>query len=455
MSELENSILFDAYRRLDCPAEDILSQLDATGIDKKTLRNVLYNLYVANKIEQSWSRPAYVAVSLNGSDYANTSRYGLLHFKRDSVKASLQYLETNGLIDIYDGFKNRGTGFGRCTRIRATTKLATWFAANEKKLNVSAFPLLTSVIVKDESGRLARAPNIEKCKRLDARLRRINQSNAKHDIKIHSEHVAHEIARLVSIKPNSADESICFNFINTSTGITNKERTNKHRKYSILLEILATKSRIDDYCHMRSLNNLKRIFNYSSLTLGGRFYGSAVQRLSKQGVRRHLLIDGEPATECDFSAIHGRMLYARLGVDYRDDPYVIPGVDREGAKLLYLICINARSRMQAIGAVRERQDCGKLRSQLAPSALVGLFEKKHSSIMPFCYTEHGAGIALQYKDSQIAEEILLEFAAMGEACIPIHDSFIVKSSQRQLLIDAMRRAYMKHVGYEPIIKNEY
>ena len=69
-----------------------------------------------------------------------------------------------------------------------------------------------------------------------------------------------------------------------------------------------------------------------------------------------------------------------------------------------------------------------------------------------CYPEFkehfgsGVGLRLQRKDSDLAEAVMLEFAAMGYACLPVHDSFIVHHAMQDVLTAIMKAKFEKMYG---------
>jgi len=94
---------------------------------------------------------------------------------------------------------------------------------------------------------------------------------------------------------------------------------------------------IDPYLH--------RVFN-GSMSLGGRFYGSAHQTMKKQ-YRQRITIDGEPTVELDYSALHPNLLLWRTGGALSADPYTEiagkAGITRELVKALLLRLINSEN----------------------------------------------------------------------------------------------------------------
>ena len=58
----------------------------------------------------------------------------------------------------------------------------------------------------------------------------------------------------------------------------------------------------------------------------------------------------------------------------------------------------------------------------------------------------GVGLRLQRKDSEMAEAIMLKFASMGYACLPVHDSFIVHHGLKDDLDHIMRKTFEDKFG---------
>lgn len=60
----------------------------------------------------------------------------------------------------------------------------------------------------------------------------------------------------------------------------------------------------------------------------------------------------------------------------------------------------------------------------------------------------GAGLRLQRLDSDLAEAVMLRFADMGYACLPVHDSFIVHHDMLDVLEDTMKAVFKDMFGVE-------
>jgi hypothetical protein len=198
---------------------------------------------------------------------------------------------------------------------------------------------------------------------------------------------------------------------------------------------------------------MHRVFS-GSFAKGGRYYGSDVQRLPKE-LRQRIVIDGEPTVELDFGAMHPRMLYHLAGLEAPDDPYEIEGVHgvRAQTKLLCLISLNAAGKGQTMraftGALRDAKFA--MPEGTSPADLALLFERQHEPISRWFYT--GCGLMLQNLDAKIAERVMHAFAKQSRPIASVHDSFIVRMQDKDLLRSTMRESYKKIMGgREPIIK---
>jgi hypothetical protein len=66
----------------------------------------------------------------------------------------------------------------------------------------------------------------------------------------------------------------------------------------------------------------------------------------------------------------------------------------------------------------------------------------------------GYGNQLQFKDSCIAESVMLQFADINRMTLPIHDSFIMRQGFAGDLEEAMRRAFYDEFQSDIPIKHE-
>lgn len=226
---------------------------------------------------------------------------------------------------------------------------------------------------------------------------------------------------------------------------------------------------------------LYRVFNRGRFSFGGRFYGHAVQGI-KSWWRQFVRINGEPVSELDYGGMHIRLLYSKAGtVPPPGDVYDIGvspadaerfrltwGIElRAVLKLLLLIGINAKTKTATIAATMAElytptDDQGQSvqmpedRSKEFRAVLWKLLDmllERHPAIKDFIGTDQG--IKLQRLDSDIADMILAEFVKRGLPIIPIHDSFLVREQDRDLLWSVMEEAWRKYVPeVEPVIEDK-
>jgi uncharacterized lipoprotein YehR (DUF1307 family) len=184
---------------------------------------------------------------------------------------------------------------------------------------------------------------------------------------------------------------------------------------------------------------LVRVFNNNSFEDGGRFYRGWWQEIPKE-FRKHITIDGKQTVEIDYSAMHFRILYAEEGINIgNDDPYIVEGYEdqRKLIKIALNIILNAGTKDTAINAIyfNNKPAISKKTAKYIYKAL----EDKHPNIKK--YFGSGRGIKLQFKDSQIAEQVMLNLARSNIVCLPVHDSFIVRMSNQIELHEAMDKVF--------------
>ena len=195
----------------------------------------------------------------------------------------------------------------------------------------------------------------------------------------------------------------------------------------------------------------------------GRWYGGFWQRLPKKTVdlRRDIYIDGEPTDEIDFSGLHPTLLALEHGKLLEGDKYDLgrPVLDtlkmseqRNIVKELVLIAINAKSKSEAYAAYNG-QNKDKTLAHAELDQLLAAFIEKY----PFLQGElcSDKGIDLMYTDSQITEAVIKRFVEADKPILPIHDSYIVKQSDRNFLKLIMKDACNEVLGHTLPFESEF
>ena len=223
-----------------------------------------------------------------------------------------------------------------------------------------------------------------------------------------------------------------------------------------LQDRMSKKAEKDPFAHAHldlTRKYLRRIFNNGSLGQGGRFYDGWWQSIPSE-YRQYISLNGDYVVELDYSSIHIHLLYAQIQKTCRmEDHYVFGKLSREWrpvTKKMVNILINARSRESAVRAATDQE----LFKEGFPQDIADINEYideiyfHHDGIVTFFGT--GYGVKLQFLDSQIAEGVMLRM--LPEPCLPVHDSFIVRSGQEQKLEEVMNEEFQAATGVRAGIK---
>jgi len=373
---------------------------------KKSLSLLLLNLYSLHKV----NRKKYVGYPRNPDGFQRT-RYKKHNVGFDVFKNVVDTIGELGYLESHLGFYDKEFGRGMNSRMRANISLIELFKEHK----------LAPVMVQRE--------------------------------------IVEEVIILKSVNILEDNKKDKFVIDYEDTEQTNQMRDNLHsinallesrwvdlevsdKVYEEIAEETEKKKNRSDIDFNRKL--LKRVFNNNSFEDGGRFYHGWWQEISKE-YRKNITIDGKRTVEVDYSSIHFRILYAEQGVDIGDkDPYIIEGYeDRRGEiKLALNIILNAETKNKAIYAIFNHDDINI--DKKTAKDIYKKLEEEHPKIKQ--YFGSGRGIKLQYKDSQIAEQVMLNLARDNIVCLPVHDSFIVRLSHQIDLHEEMDKAFKDIVG---------
>lgn len=172
---------------------------------------------------------------------------------------------------------------------------------------------------------------------------------------------------------------------------------------------------------------------------GGRLYGEAFWlNLARERRRASLRIDGEPIAEVDYSAMFLRLAYQeQRRALVMDDPYDIPGVPRDAAKLAIVAMLQSPRRLKALpkGLRRDGPQGGlldeawheSLRGQSAWRVLRQRVLEVHPILSS--YEEHDAGAHFQFIESEILMAVLGRLQKAGITGLPLHDGVLVAQSR--------------------------
>lgn len=225
-------------------------------------------------------------------------------------------------------------------------------------------------------------------------------------------------------------------------------------------------------------NVYARIFSREDFNLGGRWYRSGIMSLHNRTTKARLdvTIDGDSVVEVDFSCLHFRIAAALFGIDedlIPIDLYTEPlkkllkegedwleydsVTDRSIIKLAVNILFNSKSLRSASGAIKrvleELSPSEREKSRLASSQdVVALVFECYPEYIPYFRGEvENLGLILQRRDSNIVDRVVREFISFDKPILPIHDSFLVKEEDLDLLLNSMEKGFKDELGVDFLI----
>ena len=201
---------------------------------------------------------------------------------------------------------------------------------------------------------------------------------------------------------------------------------------------------------------LRRVFTMGSFEKGGRFYGGWWQNIPSE-LRRYITIDSKRTCELDYSQLNPHMIYSLAGKDMgSDDAYT--RVFGEKHRDLVKEAFNAMMQAETVLRAKPR-DIDLHNKPFSWKELKLAILEAHKPIADMFFT--GIGNTLQFKDSQIAEQIMLHYAHNDVPVLPVHDSFIMHHAYGDTfynniseLEEQMRKAYRHVMGTEITVKGE-
>jgi len=371
---------------------------------RKHVRVLLLDLYIAANERAPGARnhfPRWIGIARGRDAYQRQiSRYSRLFLSFRHLTRVVNDLIALGYVKQAIGFHDRRTGIGRNTRIRARSKLLRLMDQHHVTREAVQTQPHEAVILRNADGNAIDYEDTEETNRWRANLDRINKRLAGLRIRLHI--TDDEFRRLNARMANDPERGAV------------------------------------DYRQ----NQLKRVFNNGSFREGGRFYGGWWQNVPKE-YRKYLDINHKGTVEVDYSGLHIRMLYALAGENPPDDPYDLPGINRDQQKEAVLVMINANSEEQAVRGLRRSFPTDSIEGILRQLA------DRHREIARYFYT--GEGVRLQFRDSCIAEKVMLRMLDIGREVLPVHDSFIMRIGVEHELVDAMAVAFEEEFPEAPAI----
>lgn len=220
------------------------------------------------------------------------------------------------------------------------------------------------------------------------------------------------------------------------------------------------------------------VFN-NDLYHGGRLYDNGYIQSQSQIIRSTITIAGEATVEKDYSGLHYALACEESGISFKGDPYDFPvegvvvdndavakwkveyGLDldynplRNLKKTALLIMFNASSVGSASQGLRDALYKDMIRDDKLRQRFVGIKScdtkmiinsvlKYRSEVESYFCT--GVGKRFQNLDSKMVLYCIEQFAKIGEVCLPVHDSLVVKESLAEFAVEVMIDAYEYVMG---------
>ncbi|MEA1830947.1 hypothetical protein U8607_02530 [Methylobacterium durans] len=348
--------------------------------------------------------------SRNRNCYTNAARYGGRHFTFRNVIGAVDHVADLGLVRLTKGFWHPD-GTGRQSTFSATPQLA---AVGDTVRRI-LFRKGESVILKDAHRDLMLYQDTRQTITMRRDLRDWTEAVQGSEVRLDAPDVAWVEDGPVSIPHSTAGGGP----ITINTGAF----------------------------------SFRRVFNNGSWNQGGRTYDHWSQLLPAAR-RAQIAIDGAPVALLDYSAAHPRMLYARAGLVLDGDPYTVPGVEREIAKVALLIVLNAISRRQGVEAMAgklagEGQPRTDAHSKAARDLLIAL-ETHHAPISAQFY--RGTGLACQRIEADILNDVAKQARRAGIVTLPVHDELITAAKHESRIRELMIACWTQRVGTDPVVK---
>ncbi len=414
---LSEDLIADGYN-LDQDIQDLLTKIyDNAGVTRKHPARHLPQLkiLVLNFLKASEYPEGLMAMPMSSGRY---SEFQHLNY-RVTRELLIETFQDMKWISIKKGYQYGKTG--RLSRVKLNKPFRDWL----KKLHIDAHdvdrqPPKLTLQYKDKNKKPIPVPEslYAEVAKLDAGTKQINENLKRTFIDLFID--GHELEEL-------------------ETRMADKAEENPFQQYKL----------------DQSQGYLKRVFNNESLEDGGRFYGGWWQSIPSE-YRKYISLNGDLTIEMDYSSIHIHLLYAELQSSCpHKDHYVFGKLTkafRPVTKTLMMILINASSEKAALAAAEKQElfNDGLPKGIETPKDYVEEIYAHHEPIKEFFGS--GYGVKLQFKDSQIAEAVMLEM--LPEPCLPVHDSFIVRKDQAQKLKRAMNEQFKLFTGIDAEIKTD-
>lgn len=411
---------------------------------KKEIRSILWNFYLCAQADYN----LYLKISKRNKTYgANpyTNPFGL---SRD-IRSVLELMAQHQWVKIHDGFCRIEGKQAKVTRIRQTVKAASYIEKLPKNIN-SEQSVRQPLILKDRINKLqiydpvmVKMDPIRKASDL---MERYNEQICQHEITVagtDDKYIRYYYKKKPDEKKKGKNAHLEVTISNKSDVRSNLVRLDKVQNSAIFY-----KSEDDTFCY-------------------GRMHGGFWQSMPSE-FRQCLLIDGQRCVELDYSSQILNMAASKHDVQLPDNAYIFdigmswltPAQIKTVVKFAILIGLGSKSKKSAFGGLR-RMLAQSSELQYGDVSLKDrdfnhLFDKilsKYPFLEAVMFKDNA--IKLFFEDSEVARSIIEVFVDRYKPILPIHDGFVVKAEDEDLLMTTMRQAWEERFGTQIQIKKEW
>ncbi|WP_430465625.1 hypothetical protein [Tabrizicola sp.] len=411
---------------------------------KRNLRSLLWHLYKA----QRKSMDTYVRISLCNSAFSgrdDRNPFGISRELRDII----HLLDTHGFIEKHIGFLSIERGVSKYTRVRTTLKLLPSLQELPKDIGeepVAAPALAFRRIVKTKMKKWS-----------DEEKRYINWTHVKKE-PVSKPYECMELDRAERIVStfNSEVANYWFSMEGHMGSVVRLTDPEKEREYVVDMNDRSMTAifHVQEKAGVEPTKDAKRRYEISYGRMHGGFWQSTPSKF-----RKRIQIDGMPTVELDYSGQVLNMAASDSKVQLVGDPYAVDlGISflddetqRDLIKSCIVIMINTDSKRSAVYAVKQKvEDEGWWTTSamnLHMGFIYGFFDRIFAH-HPFLtkYAFKGRGKRFFLRDSEVARQVIDVFLGQGKIVLPIHDGFIAKEEDADLLRQTMETAWYDNFG---------
>lgn len=280
---------------------------------------------------------------------------------------------------------------------------------------------------------------------------RLRQLLTEHDISFYDFQLApvSEVIELRTTKDFKSKEYELVEYSDTDEALKMRAQMDRINAALLDADIVCIDTDYDD-----RQRTMKRIFNNSDFSSGGRLYGGFWQRMSDTQRLEEISINGEYVAVLDYDQMSLAIAYGLSGLPLPEgDLYQIDGlsrvVDREPRPTVKRVVNAMMNRKTPL--TEYPKDIAPLTCQGGEEVyrarwLADAILKKHAPIAD--WFEQGRGLELQRRDSDTAIHVLLRLIDEGIIALPVHDAFIVPLSKKDYVQSVMIDTFREHVGGE-------